>query len=195
MNCESNLKMRVKDVKQNLVLLVNNVKHKISKKLEYFSKKVEKGLNKDKQASTFSSKKRKDKDNISLSEEQKEIIVGLLLADAYLERKKISHNTRLRIDHTYPNQEKYVEHLYKKFQTLSGKPPKIYIRNPDKRTGKVYKSISFKTFNLPCLNYYHSLFYKQITTLTEKISNNKAKFIKIVPNDIEALLTPISLAH
>lgn len=118
-----------------------------------------------------------------------------MLADGFLERIKVNHNTRLRIDHTYPKQEKYVEHLYKKFQNLTARPPKIFVRSPDKRTGKVYKSISFKTLNQPCLNYYHALFYKQIIKRPEKENNSKACFIKYVPNNIESLLTPISLAH
>lgn len=33
---------------------------------------------------------------------QKEIIIGILLGDAFLERSKPSHNARLRIEQSYP---------------------------------------------------------------------------------------------
>ena len=52
----------------------------------------------------------------------------------------------------------------------------------DKRTNKKYSSVSFATLSLPCFNYYRSIFYN---------SNN----LKIVPLDIEKLLTPRGLAY
>lgn len=139
--------------------------------------------------------KNANNNNVSLTQEQKDIIIGLMLGDGHLERRKLNHNTRLRIDHTYPKQENYVKHLYEKFKNLTGSSPKIIIRSPDIRTNKIYKSISFKTLNQPCLNYYHKLFYQELTTEIKKNYNLKAKFVKIVPNNIESLLTPVSLAH
>lgn len=59
--------------------------------------------------------------------------------------------------------------------------PVILIRKPDKRTGKIYKSIYFRTLTLPCLNEYHNMFYK-----------NK---VKIIPENLDKLLTPIGLAY
>ena len=53
---------------------------------------------------------------------------------------------------------------------------KIIIRKPDKRTGKIYKSIAVRTSKFSCFNEYHNLFYK-----------NK---IKIVPKISADLLTP-----
>jgi len=52
----------------------------------------------------------------------------------------------------------------------------IINRKPDKRTGKLYKSIAVRTSKFSCFNEYHNLFYK-----------NK---IKIVPKNIPDLLTP-----
>lgn len=43
-----------------------------------------------------------------LTQEQIDAIIGIMLADGSLERGKPTHNTRLRIDHTYPEQESYV---------------------------------------------------------------------------------------
>lgn len=52
-------------------------------------------------------------------------------------------------------------YIYSQLSNLAGKEPKVYIRKPDKRTNKIYLSIQFKTLALPCLNYYHDLFYKE----------------------------------
>lgn len=104
-----------------------------------------------------------------------------MLADGSLERGKPTHNTRLRIDHTYPEQESYVLSLYTLFAPLIVNEPVIVERKADIRTGKVYKSIYIRTSRFPCLNKYHDLFYKDK--------------IKIVPLNIQDILTPIGLAH
>lgn len=104
-----------------------------------------------------------------------------MLADGYLERGKPSYNTRLRIDHSYPEQESYVLGLRILFVSLIASEPVIIVRKADTRTGKVYKSISVRTLRFPCLNKYHDLFYKDKK--------------KIVPLNIQDLLTPIGLAH
>jgi len=59
--------------------------------------------------------------------------------------------------------------------------PVILTRKPDKITGKIYKSIYFRTLALPCLNEYHDIFYK-----------NK---IKTIPKNLGELLTPVGLAY
>ena len=62
--------------------------------------------------------------------------------------------------------------------TLS--PPKSTNRKPDKRTGKIYNSLIFKTRMLPCFNYLWDLFY------IDKV--------KIIPSNIGLLLTEVCLA-
>lgn len=52
-----------------------------------------------------------------LSQEQKESLIGILLADGILVKAKPKHNTRLRIDHTYPSQEAYVISIYTLFKS------------------------------------------------------------------------------
>jgi len=123
----------------------------------------------------------KYKKEYELTNEQKESLIGLILADAFLERVKPNHNTRLRIDHTFPAQEAYVLSLYALFSPLIAMEPVISVRKPDQRTGKVYKSMYFRTLNFSCLNKYHDLFYKNKT--------------KVVPLNIHELLTPRGLAH
>lgn len=127
-----------------------------------------------------------------LTPEQKDVIIGLLLADGHLEKIKPKHNARLRIDHTYPAQEKYVKFLYNLFKPLCGKEPVTLVRKPDKRTGKISSSISFKTYNLPCLNEFYTLFYQNSGLLHSK---GYRRFIKVVSLNIQDLLTPIGLAY
>lgn len=58
--------------------------------------------------------------------------------------------------------------------------PRIVTRKADKRTGKVYISISFKTRALAQLNVFHEMFY---------VAGRKT-----VPLNIAELLTPVALA-
>lgn len=115
-----------------------------------------------------------------------------MLGDGFLEKRKPKHNSRLRIDQSYPSQLSYVNSFYNLFSNISGLKPRVNIRKPDKRTGKIYSSIAFKTYNLPCLNEFHNLFYKN-SGLTH--TNGEIRFIKVVPFNIQTLLTTISLAH
>lgn len=71
--------------------------------------------------------------------------------------------------------------LFKLYLPLVLSYSKIIIRKSDKRTGKVYKSIAFKTSKMDCFNEYHNLFYK----------NKK----KVVPKNIRVLLTTRGLAY
>jgi len=104
-----------------------------------------------------------------------------MLADGHLEKGRSTYNTRLRIDHTYPNQKSYVFSLYTLFGDLIDMEPVIVVRNADPRTGKIYKSVYVRTLRFPCLNEYHSLFYKE-----QK---------KVIPLNIQDLLTARGLAH
>jgi len=102
------------------------------------------------------------KKEYELTQEQKESIIGIMLADGFLEKGKPTYNTRLRIDHTYPDQKSYVFSLYTLFGDLIDMEPVIVVRKADPRTGKIYKSIYLRTLRFPCLNEYHFffLFYK-----------------------------------
>lgn len=118
---------------------------------------------------------------VVLSQTQKEIIVGVILGDAYVIRVKPTHNARVRFDQSYPEHEKYLIHLYDNFSNLTLSEPKVIPRKPDKRTGKVYSTIRFTTRNLSCLNTFHDLFYKT--------------GVKQVPNNISEILTAQGLAY
>ena len=121
------------------------------------------------------------KQEYELTQEQRDSIIGIMLADGFLDRGKPTYNTRLRIDHTYPEQKSYVLSLRTLFAPLIASEPVIITRKADVRTGKIYKSIYVRTLRFVCLNKYYDLFYKDK--------------IKVVPLNIEDLLTPIGLAH
>ena len=77
---------------------------------------------------------------------QKEVLIGTLLGDANLERKKLSHNARLRFDQTYPEQlTEYIDHLYSIFGNLTGPKgqPKVHVRKPDIQNWKNIFHFSF----------------------------------------------------
>lgn len=96
---------------------------------------------------------------VELSQHQKDAIIGTSLGDFSMERVKSTHNTRLRFDQNFPYHAPYLTHLYVLFKNLVGAVPKVHVRKPDKRTGKSYASIAFKTLRYPCFNYYYDLFY------------------------------------
>ncbi len=130
------------------------------------------------ETSKFSKQYKKE---YELTQEQKESIIGIMLADGFLEKGKPTHNARLRIDHTYPEQESYVLSIYSVFSSLINIKPVINVRKADPRTNKIYKSISVKTLSFSCLNKYHDLFYRDKK--------------KVIPLNIQDLLTPRGLAH
>lgn len=117
---------------------------------------------------------------------QKDIIVGTLLGDASLEKNKPTHNTRLRFDQSYPEHASYLESIYALFKNGELGAPKIHTRKPDKRTGKIYKTIAFKTRALETLNYYYNLFY---------VYDVNGKRRKVVPINSKELLTSRALAY
>lgn len=104
------------------------------------------------------------KNNLKLSEFQKEILVGLLLGDGCLERTKNSSGARLKISQCL-RQKELVLWLYKNFSSFVATKPKVY-RN----------ELRFNTLTHGCFKYFYDMFY------------SKSK--KVVPDDIQDLLTP-----
>jgi hypothetical protein len=107
--------------------------------------------------------------------ELKEVLIGSALGDLYI--RKRSKNTSLHFKQSIKN-EPYIIHLYTIFQEFCKMTPKIKDAN---LKDKNHQSIFFDTLAYEAFNYYYDLFYK----------NKK----KIVPFNIEDLLTPRSLAY
>jgi hypothetical protein len=121
-----------------------------------------------------------EKKQINLPKELQEILIGLLLGDVYAQRRRIRGNTYLYFEQGIVHKN-YLYHLFDLFKDYCRSEPRISDRLPDKRTNKVYTRILFSTYSLPCFNVLHSMFYP----------NGK----KIVPLNIEELLTPLGLAY
>jgi len=82
-----------------------------------------------------------------LSENLKSILVGLSLGDLYVHKQKRCANVRLCFEQGTVH-ESYLFHLYNLFQSYCMQAPKVYTRLPDKRTGKIYSRILFKTYRV-----------------------------------------------
>jgi len=121
-----------------------------------------------------------EKEAFSLSDELKQILVGLILGDLHVQRQTENSNIRLRFKQGLVNQD-YLMHLYELFKTYCPAPPKTTNPAPDSRTGNVYKSVYFNTYSLPCFNEWFDLFYDKGT--------------KIVPLNIGEWFSPLSLAY
>lgn len=104
------------------------------------------------------------KNNLELSEFQKEILVGLLLGDGCLERTKNSTGARLKVCQCL-KQKELVWWLYENFSSLVATLPKIY-----------REELRFNTLTHSCFKYFYDIFYP----------DGK----KIVPNNVQNLLTP-----
>jgi LAGLIDADG DNA endonuclease family len=115
-----------------------------------------------------------------LSPDLKEILIGLILGDLYINKQKTGINARLEFTQGVVHIE-YLQHLFELFNYFCGMVPKIPTRSPDKRTGKIYDSAIFYTYSLPCFLEFYNLFYP----------DGK----KIIPLNIGDLLTPLGLAY
>ena len=122
-----------------------------------------------------------DRKLILMPDDIKDVLIGILLGDAHIMKRSSTSNSRLMYAQTAIAHKTYFEYVYSFFNSFCAKD---YITQTkisrDKRTNKIYSSISFTTMQLPCFNVFRELFY---------ISN-----VKTVPNNIYELLTPKGLA-
>jgi hypothetical protein len=121
-----------------------------------------------------------EKKRMTLPQDLQEILIGLLLGDVFAQRRTVKGNTNLHFEQGLVHKD-YLFYLFDLFKNFCRSGPQITERTADKRTGKVYTRIRFTTYSLPCFNEFHNMFYP------------KGK--KIVPFNIEKLLTPLGLAY
>jgi hypothetical protein len=98
-----------------------------------------------------------ERDKLKLNQNQKDILIGLLLGDLYIQILNNTKNPKLRFIQRI-NNSNYLLHLYDLFEIYCKIEPKIR-SNFDKRTSKIYKGIYFNNLSLPCFNEFHLLFY------------------------------------
>lgn len=112
---------------------------------------------------------------------QKEVIVGCLLGDAFMETTTGGDTWRLGIEQG----NKQAIYVYKKHELLSSLSEKM--EKPRPKGGKS-TNITFWTPRLPLLKVYGDAFYQRIP------DSFPVKFVKVVPKQIEEWLTPRGLA-
>lgn len=105
------------------------------------------------------------------------VVVGKLLSDGWLERYSSTSNTRFMFKQSII----HIDYVVHSFLILSHYCSNIPSVVKSKVKGKTYYAVTFKTRALACFNELHDSFYK-----------NK---IKVIPENIYDLLTPVALAH
>jgi hypothetical protein len=109
---------------------------------------------------------------------QKDVIVGLLLSDGWLTiASKTSKNARLGFKQSL-NHASYVLYVFNILSHYCSSSPS---RTTGIRAGKPFFGLQFFSRSLPCFTELHSLFY--------------SSGVKIIPDNIYELLTPVALAH
>lgn len=116
------------------------------------------------------------KNEMILSEFQKEILTGLLLGDGCIERSQNSLGARLKVGQSL-KQTEFVEWLYETFKDFVHTPPRLKEKF---RNNKRYSELVFNTLTHQSFKHFHDLFYP----------NGK----KIVPESINQFLTPTAFA-
>ena len=112
------------------------------------------------------------------------IIIGSLLGDGHLEKRAQGLGTRIKFEQSSDNVE-YLMWFHSYFSErgyCNTNKPKLKKRI--RKNGTVYYHYSINSFTFSSLNWMHNMFYKQIEN----------KYVKIIPDNIEQFLTPISLA-
>lgn len=115
------------------------------------------------------------KASLTMSERQKQLLIGMLLGDAHLERQKGALTARLKIEHSV-KQWAYVHWKYTEWQDWVRTPPRA--RDRANRLGTVSTNIGFATLAHPELEEFRVRFYRDRR--------------KVVPEDLA--LTPLSMA-
>jgi hypothetical protein len=105
----------------------------------------------------------------------------MMIGDSCLQKR--GQSTSLHVEQ---KDESFVIHIWNLFDSIGivGAKPSTRSRL-NKRTGKTYTSTQFATFSLPFFTSLHTLWYKQ----------ENGKNVKVLPSNIDVLLTPIALAY
>jgi hypothetical protein len=118
---------------------------------------------------------RRQKALLAMTERQRQILVGMLLGDAHLERQRGARTARLKIEHSL-RQSAYVDWKYGEWRDWVRTPPRARARR--NRLGTVSTNIGFTTLSHVELEEFRLRFYRDHR--------------KVVPIDLE--LTPLSMA-
>jgi len=109
-----------------------------------------------------------------------QVVVGNILGDAWMERKSLTSNARLRYSQVSPKHDERFYFTFN-FYAMYCNGPSTSRTRTDPRTGYVGGSNMFTTRAIPFFTDFYNLFYVNGT--------------KVVPQTIGLYLTPIALAH
>jgi hypothetical protein len=118
---------------------------------------------------------REYKSRLTMTGRQRQLLEGMLLGDAHLERQRGAQNARLKIEHSV-QQAAYVDWKYSEWRDWVRTPPKE--RDRPNRVGTVSVNRGFTTLSHEDFNLFRTRF----------CPNDK----KVVPQDL--VLTPLSVA-
>lgn len=125
---------------------------------------------------------REERQLIKLSSNNSQALISILLGDGHIQKRSSTANSRFMFGQTSVEHKAYYESVFKSFEPYCTADIKSYLKTwTDEWNDKVYQSLSFATMALPRFNSFRESFY----------SDGK----KIVPFNIDVLLTDISLAH
>lgn len=116
------------------------------------------------------------KQDLKLSDLQREILIGLLLGDGHLETQNNGRTYRLKIEHSYLQKE-YVDWLYQIFKDWVLTPPK---EKEQTVLGIKYNKYYFSTVSHGAFRFYAQQFYKEKK--------------KVLPRMIKKWLSPVAMA-
>lgn len=116
------------------------------------------------------------KRSLSLTQRQKEIIIGKLLGDGHLETQNRGRTFRLKIEHAI-TQRPYVDWLAQELGSWLNQPPRSWTRMVQ---GMQYTKYGFQTLSHPALRFFAHQWYHQGR--------------KIIPPQINRWLTPLAFA-
>jgi hypothetical protein len=122
---------------------------------------------------------------MTLTQEQKDLLVGTLLGDGNLQTETSGRIWRYRALHKAKDVN-YLQYKYKILKNFCQSPP-IYGSIYDTRTGKTYERWYFNTTVQNSFRYYGNLYYTK--------HPNSNRMIKDVPLNIEQILTPRAVAY
>lgn len=120
-----------------------------------------------------------------LPEYLEQVAIGLLLSDGSIERQSQTGGARMSAMLGFGTLP-YLLHLYVLFEPYIDNGPSFLDVN-DKKTGKVYQTVRIRTGMMPIFVYYHSMFYRY--------NEDTKRYVKIIPDNMYELMTPVVLAH
>lgn len=122
---------------------------------------------------------------MTLTQHQKDLIIGTLLGDGNLQTESQGRNWRYRAI----QKSKHKDYLFHKYEILSPlcatmpKESSVF----DERTGNESQGWNFNTLTQPSLKFFADMFYTY--------DSNQQKWVKNVPLKIKKFLTPRALAY